>query len=255
MKTLELRTFLVLFLLSLLLLFFDSRGFLNPVKSVASIVVMPVQYGFYSAKLGLQDTFSFLTFWKSGEARIKNLELRNLALISHEQEVKDLHKENDVLRKQMGESALIPKQMYPATVLFSGDYLEIAGGLVDGIREGQPVVIFDNYIGKISKVNPRTSIVQLPSDPDAKTPVKSGQARGLLVGQFNSSMSLEKVAQNEQISVDDLVLTSGEGDLVPNLIVGRIKEIKKSESDLFQTATVVPIVDFTGLTTVFVITN
>lgn len=246
---------MILFLLSLTLLLFDLRGFLNPVKSVTSLAVMPVQYSLYSVKLGLQEAFSFLTFWKSGEARIKNLELRNLALISYEQKVKDLHKENDALRKQIGVPVLKEKQMFPATVLFSGNYLEIAGGQIDGIKIGQPVVIFDNYIGKVSKVNPRTSIVQLPSDPEAKTPVKSGQARGLLVGQFNSSLSLEKVAQNEQINVDDLVLTSGEGDLVPNLIVGRIKEIKKSPSDLFQSATVVSIINYQELATVFVITN
>ncbi len=68
-------------------------------------------------------------------------------------------------------------------------------------------------------------------------------------------MSLERVAKNEEINVDDLVLTSGEGGIVPNLIVGRIGKIKKAQSDLFQTAVVFPVVDYRDLTTVFVITD
>ncbi len=186
MKLGNFKIFLILIIISLAILFLDSRGAMNSIKSVVSVAIMPVQYGLYSGKQSLQESFSFLTFWKSGEERIKNLEQRNLELLSYEQRAKALAKENEVLRKQMGVGQLAARRFFPATVLFSGAYLEIAGGVQNGIEEGQTVVIFDNFVGRITKVSPRTSLVQLPSDANAKTPVKVGLARGLVMGQFNS---------------------------------------------------------------------
>ena len=255
MKSLNLKTFLVLVLFSLVFFAADKQKILNPIKSVSSAIIMPFQYGFYSIKLGIGESFSFLTFWRSGEARIKNLELRNLELISYEQQSKALAKENEILRKQMGVSQTAIHSTVPATVLFSGNYLLIAVGEKDTIKVGQSVVIFDNFLGKISKVNPRTAVVRLPSDPQSKTPVKIGLSSGLVSGQFNSSMSLDRIAVNEEIAVNDIVLTSGEGDLEPNLIVGKVGDVQKIESDLFQKITVVPVVNFHELTTVFVIIN
>lgn len=254
MKALELRTFLVLLLFSFVFFAADKQKLLDPVKSVTSIVIMPVQYSLYSGQQGLKEIFSFLTFWRSGEARIKNLEQRNLELISYEQLSKTLSKENEILRKQMGVSQNIAQKSLPATVLFSGSYLLLALGADDGVKIGQSVTVFDNYLGRIIKVNPKTSIVQLPSDPQAKTPVKVKQARGLVTGQFNFGMSLEKIAINEEINADDIVLTSGEGDIQPNLIVGKVGKIEKVETDLFQKVTVLSLVNFDELTTVFVIT-
>lgn len=253
MTTLRLREFLVLISLSLLIFIGDKVGILNPAKSVASVVIMPVQYGIYSLKIGIGETFSFLTFWRSGESRIKNLEQRNLELLSSEQRAIALSKENETLRKQMGVARLSSKNLFPATVLFSGSYILIAAGSKDGIKIGQTVVLYDNFIGRVDRVNPRTSLIQLSSDPVAKIPVKIGTVRGLVLGQYNSSMSLERVAANETIQTDDVVLTSGEGDIEPNLILGKIGKIEKKESDLFQKAIVLPVVNYTDLTTVFVI--
>lgn len=180
---------------------------------------------------------------------------RNLELLSYEQKAKSLAQENEILRKQMGTLQTKSLQSVPAIVLFSGPYLLLASGLNDGIKVGQSVVIFDNFLGKVITVNPRTSIVQLTSNPLAKTPVKIGTVRGLVTGQFNSSMSLEKISANEIINTDDIVLTSGEGDLLPDLIVGKIGKIEKVETDLFQKAIVLPMVNLTQLTTVFIITE
>lgn len=247
------KNFWILLTISLGLIFLDSNHILNPIKSVTERITMPIQYSLYATKHGLEDSISFLTFWKSGEARIKNLEQRNLELLSYEQKAKSLEKENALLRKQMGVAQLLDRKLFPAIVLFSGDHLLISAGSEDGIKVGQSTVIFDNYLGKISKTNPRTSVVQLPSDIDAKTPVKVGLARGLVTGQFNSSMSLEKITQNEEIKADDMVLTSGDSGIEPNLIVGKVKKVEKVETELFQKITMTPVVNYSELSTVFVI--
>ena len=76
MKALQLRTFGALFLLTVLIFILDGIGFLNLPKSAIQVITIPIQYSVYSAKHGIDETFSFLTFWKSGEARIKKKEIK-----------------------------------------------------------------------------------------------------------------------------------------------------------------------------------
>ena len=243
-------------MLTVLIFILDGIGFLNLPKSAIQVITIPIQYSVYSAKHGIDETFSFLTFWKSGEARIKNLEQRNLELAAAADRAKILEKENGELRKQLGARAARPKELFPAAVLGAGRFLSIGVGVHDGVKVGQTVVYLNNLVGKIVATSPRSSLVQLPTDPDARTPVKVKQARGLVIGQYNSSMILDRVAQNEEIGEGDMVLTSGEGNsLEADLNVGKIEKIESSGSDLFQRGALSPVLDFGHLGMVFVILN
>lgn len=254
MKPLQLRTFATLLFLSVLIFFLDGKGLLDGPKSVAQTVTIPIQYSIYSAKLGLAETFSFLTFWKSGEARIKNLELRNLELNVADTKAKNLERENNELRKQLGSGPKTMTKLLPATVLGTQRYLEIAVGENDGVAENMAVIYQNNLLGKVIRTTPKASFVQTLSDPQSKVPVKVGTARGLVSGQFNASIILDHVAQTEEISGASLVLTSGEGESYPaDLVVGKLRKITSSQTDLFQTAEVLPLVNLNNLTTVFVV--
>ena len=71
-------------------------------RFVATTVSAPIEHFLYSTKqLGLESV-SFLTFWRSGEARIKNLEQRNWQLVAATARLSDLEKENQALREQLG---------------------------------------------------------------------------------------------------------------------------------------------------------
>ena len=59
-----------------------------------------------------------------------------------------------------------------------------------------------------------------------------------------------------KIQPGDLVLTSGLGGNYPsNLLIGQVTGIRSQAVNLFQTASVQPVVDFTQLEIVLVITN
>jgi rod shape-determining protein MreC len=56
--------------------------------------------------------------------------------------------------------------------------------------------------------------------------------------------------------VGDLVLTSGlGGNYPPDLLVGQVTSVRSRETDLFQSAAVQPIVDFSRLEILLVIVN
>jgi rod shape-determining protein MreC len=69
-------------------------------------------------------------------------------------------------------------------------------------------------------------------------------------------VNLDLIPQDVPIEVGDLVLTSGlGGGYPPDLIVGQVVNIRSRDFDLFQEATVQPVVDFNRLEIVLVIIN
>lgn len=243
------KTFLILLISSFLIFFLDGKGYLNGFKGTVQIVTLPAQYSFFAAGQNIKNSFSFLTFWKSGENRIKNLELRIMELGSVKNEVERLNKENQELRKQLGANMAKSHNLLPAPVLGLDRYLQIGAGINDGVKEGMTVVYLDNLVGKIIRVLPRSSFVQLSTDPQVKIPVKINKARGLISGQFNSSQILDRVAQNEEINTGDLIFTP------EDLVVGKVDKIISQQTDIFKKAAVLPVLDYSGLTTVFVVND
>ncbi len=256
MKSLQLKTLLIFLLLSLGLVFLDSQRLLEAPKSFLQIVTIPVQGGINLIKNSLGETFSFVTFWKSGEARVRNLEQRNLELVGYKAQFDLLKIENEELLKQLSDSRqkVAGKNLLPATVLGVSRYLEIAALGQEGLKEGQSVIYLSNLVGRVAKVSGRVGYVQLPTDSQSKILAKVGAVRGLVVGQFNSGVKLTQIAQNEDIGKDDLVLTSGEGGTyLPDLIIGKVAQTQDNQAGLFKEAVLTALVDYAKLTTVFVI--
>lgn len=256
MKTVQLKFLLVLLICALLAFILDSVKFLGVPKAVFYTITNPGQYALYSAKTGVSGWLSFLTFWKSGENRIKNLELRIMELSAAKSRAGVLEKENAELRKQLGVTKLASYKQLPATVLGLSRYLEIGAGQNQGIAIGQSVIYLDNLVGRVVNVSAVTSFVRLPRDPESKIAVSVGLARGLVSGQFGSGMKISQVAQNEDIKSGDLVSTSGEGGAyLPGMLVGKLGTIGTDKTGLFKEADVLPLIDYGRLTTVFVVLN
>ena len=64
------------------------------------------------------------------------------------------------------------------------------------------------------------------------------------------------IPQSAEVKPGDLVLTSGlGGDYPPNILIGQVTGVRSRDFDLFQTASVQPVVDFSQLEIILVITN
>ncbi len=246
---------LFLFLvLSAAVFLLDRQGFLKPLRTGAQRLIVPVQYTVFFSGRMLFSPLRVFTFWRSGEERIKNLEQRNLALSAEAAKVPGLLRENEALKKQFGSSSSQKYNLLPANLIGKTDYWQIDRGEKDGVKVGQAVVSGEVLVGIIKRTTGMTAYLMRPFDSHAKIPVKVGTTRGVVIGQYNNAMILDKVAQNENINVGDFVLTSGEGGRVASdLIVGRIKTISSKESDLFKTAELEGIIDDRTLETVFVV--
>ncbi len=199
------------------------------------------------------------------------LQQRNQEL---EAEVTRLQTEIISLQQQISEvevlSALLdfaranPQNQYKAAEVIGRDpspflhYVIINRGSSDGLRRGMPVVTQQGLVGRIAAVTASAARVQLVTDPNMRINVRVEPAgtTGLLVGSLTGDLSLEQVPLDANMQPGDVVLTSGlGGDYVPNLLVGQVTGVRKLEFELFQSASVQPVVDFNRLQIVLVIVN
>ena len=76
------------------------------------------------------------------------------------------------------------------------------------------------------------------------------------MGSVTGDVTLQLIPQDINVQTGDLVLTSGlGGGYPPDLIIGQVGSVSSRDFDLFQQATVQPVVDFSRLEIVLVIVN
>ena len=137
-------------------------------------------------------------------------------------------------------------------------YVIINRGSDDGLLRGMPVVTHQGLVGRIASVLPNAARVQLITDSSSRINVqlqKSG-AEASLNGSLTGDISLQSIPQDAEVNVGDVIITSGlGGDYPSDLIVGQVSGVRRRPSELFQTASVQPVVDFAALKVVLVIKN
>ena len=239
-------------------------GYLTP---VSRYVVTPL----VTAQTWLASRYQAIQNLVSAPQDLTRIRQRNTEL---EAEVSRLESQIIDLQQQLSEtrilSALVdfarvhPENRYLAASVIGRDpspflqYVIINRGSDDGLRRGMPVVTQQGLVGRISKVTAGAATVQLISDAAAKVNVRiePSRAQALLQGEITGEVSLDMIPQAAKVQVGDLVLTSGLGGNYPdNVLIGQVTGVRRRDYDIFQQASVQPVVDFSQLEIVLVITN
>jgi len=137
-------------------------------------------------------------------------------------------------------------------------YFNITPASDDGLRRGMPVVTQQGLVGRISQVTASAALVQLITDAATVVNVRlePTRAEAVLLGSITGDVSLDFIPQVAKVGSGDLVLTSGlGGNYPPNILIGQITGVRSQDYDLFQSASVQPVVDFAHLEIVLVISN
>ena len=137
-------------------------------------------------------------------------------------------------------------------------YIIIDKGSNDGIRYGMPVVTQQGLVGRIDAVISDAARVQLITDAGSAVNIrlKTANVEGQVNGSITGEISLAMVPVDAQVDIGEVILTSGLGGTYPpNIFVGQVVSMQSRQNALFQTGSVQPIVDFSTLSAVLVITN
>lgn len=239
-------------------------GYLNPAISAASSPVVAVQKWFSTRYQAVYEFFTVPRDVASLREQIASLEAENNLLKTRNIELEQSLQEAQVLSQLVGFARNRPENQYLAATVIGRDpspflhYVIIDHGSDDGLRYGMPVVTQQGLVGRIDAVIGGAARVQLITDPGSSVNVtlQSSKADGVLTGSLTGDLNLGMVAQDANIQTGELLLTSGLGGAYPaDILVGQVVTIRKRETDIFQTASIQPAVDFSNLQAVLVIKN
>jgi len=191
------------------------------------------------------------------EAEISSLQAQ---IIQLQQQNADL----EVLSALLDFAQAHPQNEYLTSAVIGRDpspflhYVIINRGSDDGLRRGMPVVTSQGLVGRVAAVTAGAARVQLITDPGSAINVRlnpSG-AEALLTGSLTGELQLEAIPQEVEVQLGDLVLTSGlGGNYPPDILIGQITGVRQRPVELFQSASIQPVVDFSQLKIVLVIVN
>jgi len=219
----------------------------------------------------LSERFMAITDFLTAPRDMASLQQRNSEL---EAEVARLQTQIIELQQEVTQteilSALVdfartnPENSYKAAAIIGRDpspflrYVIINVGANDGIIRGMPIVTQQGLVGRVDSVVSEASRVQLITDQNSAVNItlKNSNTDAVLVGSINGDLSLQMISHDVVVETADVVLTSGlGGDYPANILVGQIFNVSKLESELFQSASVQPLVDFPRVEYVLVIVN
>ena len=255
---LDVKTFLILLLISAVLVLTDFMKLLSLPKGILQQVTIPIQYGLYRSSVNVSRQFEFVL--QARQAAQENK--------AKSEQLAQVLSENANLRKKLAEAQSFLDQdktlsdrtfnLTPARPIGFARFLLIDKGSDHGIKPNQAVVFKDNFIGRVKEIDPKKSRVILGSDPDSRISAfsqsDSGRAKGILIGEFGSEMVLDKILHEEPIKIGDLVYSEGQEMEIPRgLILGQVSEVIEKDNEIFKQAKVKPVYDTADLEVVFVI--
>ena len=265
----DLTLFLGLLLVSGLLFLGDEKGWLNPVRSTLERPFLALQKPLYSFSISFGSFFDQFSSRQKQAEEIIRLQSRLQQLAVDQSLLNACVEENIQSRRLLGSPLPASWRFLPVKIISQAGQMKIDKGVDGGVKEGMTVVFENVLVGKVIDVEAKSALVQTLLDPAVKIPVVikkplSGgteavqaaagvQGRGLLRVGPGGNLLVGEILQAEDVSQGDLVLTSGEADWLPDLVVGTVNEVSGREAELYQEALVEPLLDYGQLRAVFVV--
>lgn len=243
--------FILCILLSIVIILFvsDGKGYIQTIFSGPQTVL-----------LHLTQFFSIPTNKLQKENADLTVKLAKMNLIKGDNA--SLH--DQFLTPNPAHQNLLPSQIVGMPSFMPGvsmpeNYI-IHVGKKENVYINAPIIFKDNLVGRVIQTEDHFSKVLLVSNKSMSFSAKTSetQASGIIRGAGNGAIVFDNILLSDSLKVGDVVVTSGEEDIngkgfPPDLIVGKITSVEKNPSNLFQKASIAPLLDFRKLTNVFVL--
>ncbi len=187
-------------------------------------------------------------WFKVGKLAVSNDVAEQLATLTAENirlraEVSDYAR----LRKQIGSMAFDDYKLVAAEIAadptdpLKTSYL-LNRGTKDGVQLGSPVVIYNSVlVGIVAELYENSSLLYLTTNPATSFPAEvvdeENPGRGLVKGRTYTTVELSMVRKDANLALDQPVVTSAQGELMPQgLLVGIISQTISEDYDSYQRA-------------------
>lgn len=243
----------------------------DTVSFAQSLFYKPAGYiaGFFGDIGNLRDIYEEnkvlkkrLMDYAKDTARLNALEKQNRELLDALSFTEKQKQENHYVWHVAEAVAVSPDPVYNTTI-------RINLGSKDGIRENMAVATVDGLIGRIDRVAPFYSTVQLISDilykdVDFKidtskaiaATVKGKDSFGMIESYDNESgyLIMDKIPESDQIAAGDTIITSGLGGVFPaGVVIGTVVSKREGDFGIAYKAYIKPAARFKPGQAIFVI--
>jgi rod shape-determining protein MreC len=230
--------------LSLLLMVADVRfAVTEPIRSALSVVLYPVQWLALRPSVFSEFSGDYLQTRDAAQAAERQVRQQLLVQAQRSGQVEQLSLENEqlrhllALRERLGTSSMAAEVLYDAADPFTRKFI-IDKGLVNGVKNGSPVMDEMGVLGQVTRVLPLVSEVTLVTDREHSIPVLNTRtgARGVAFGEAAGAPLLELrfMATNADIEVGDLLSTSGvDGIYPPGVPVAKVTKVERRAETAF----------------------
>jgi rod shape-determining protein MreC len=193
----------------------------------------------------------------------ENIALKN-QVAELKQEIFDLSevmRENERLKKLLLFGKELKRERILAQVVgwdASSDFrvLRINKGADDGIKLQSTVVTAEGVVGYIYRLTDHFADILTILDPNNRVDVlvSSTRSNGILEGYSNWKCIMKYVTRTDPVQLNDLVITSGLGNIYPKgLKVGTVSRVERESYGITQNIEITPTVDFSKLEEVVVL--
>ena len=191
----------------------------------------------------------------------ESLRKENADLLSKLSKLQGLEIENEKLSSQIGSKVTLKENKVLAMVTSMNNYLTpteitINVGKISGVAIGNSVILNDFLVGKVSEVGENKSQVTLLSSNKYSYIVtnKDLSAKGNLTLNSSNELIMSLVLPGEVIKIGDLIVTdSSNTDVMKNLIIGEVSEIRNSQNGFNKDIVIKRSLDYSKLDLVFVV--
>lgn len=240
-----------------------STGPVHTLRSAVQVATWPFTW------LGSRMTAPFAALSEAvgnssaDDQTLSDLREENAKLTAELGELGEYKLENERLRAILGLASAYGLQGVGARVIgvSTDDWsrtLTIDKGSSSGIAVDMPVTDGSGVVGQVTSVSMYTSTVTLLADPTCSVSalLQGSRATGVLSGSVDGSLHLEYVSSDVDVSVGELVVTSGLGGVYPKgLVLGTVASVTGSASGVFHDIVVQPLADASNHEEVYIVTS
>lgn len=215
----------------------DHRAnYLETIRGALSVVLYPLQFMVDAPMRASSWAGDTLTSRSELLQELEDLRARQLVYKAELQKLIAVETENHRLRELLQSSQRVAQKVLIAEILaadldpFSRQVV-LNKGSDHGVFRGQPILDSDGAMGQVIHVGPISSTAMLLTDTNSAIPVQvlRNGLRSIAVGSADqNSLELPYLANNADVEIGDLLVTSGLGGRFPSgYPVGRVTAVEK----------------------------
>lgn len=257
---------LLIVIMTVLILFSSNRDSKSKLEGIVGDTLSPVQRLIYTVSKVLSDTYEGLVKYSGLVSKVELLSKENGELKARINSYEQLKVENDRLRAILNfKTRLDDYKFVGANIIgkngaYTNEYI-IDVGINNGLENGMVVISNGGLFGMVTSVSDNWSLVSpiingniAISGIVQRTNGNQGIIRGYEGGNSDYNLKMEYLPIDEEVLVDDIIVTSGLGGVYPSSIpIGEVMSVESDKRNLSKSLFIKSHVDFEFVSELFVI--